>query len=198
MSDKENREEKNAAAFESSEERLRRVTVGEPGVLNGPIKLAQYNPEWPKQFAREAQRIRAALGDRAIRIEHVGSTSVPELIAKPIIDILLVVADSADERSYAPDLVAAGYVLRIREPDWHEHRLFNGPETDLNLHVFTSASVEIARMLRFRDRLRSHAEERERYARAKELLAKRTWKHVQDYADAKSQVIEEILARAGV
>jgi GrpB-like predicted nucleotidyltransferase (UPF0157 family) len=143
-------------------------------------------------------RIRAALGDRAIRIEHVGSTSVPEFIAKPIIDMLLVVADSADERSYAPDLVAAGYVLRIREPDWHEHRLFKGPETDLNLHVFSSGSVEIARMLLLRDRLRSHPEERERYARAKQLLARRTWKQVQDYADAKSKVIEEILARAGV
>src|SRR6516162_1576587 len=100
-----------------SEEKVRRATIGEPTVLNGPVELVDYNPEWPRQFAREAEHIRAVLGDRAIRIEHVGSTSVPGLIAKPIIDILLVVADSANEQAYAPALTAAGYVLRIREPD---------------------------------------------------------------------------------
>lgn len=148
----------------SSEDRLRRATLGEPNLLNGPIKLAEYNPEWPEQLSREAPRIRAALGARAVQIEHVGSTSVPGLIAKPIIDVLLVVEDSADEDSYIPALTAIGYVLRIREPEWHEHRMFKALEIDVNLHVFTSGSVEIHRMLLLRDRLRNDAQERPHYA----------------------------------
>ena len=179
-----------------SEEKVRRATIGEPAVLNGPVKLVDYNPEWPSQFAREAERIRTVLGDRALRIEHIGSTSVPGLVAKPIIDILLVVADSADEQSYAPTLTAAGYVLRIREPDWHQHRMFKGPEINLNLHVFTAGSAEIERLLLMRDRLRNDPEERQRHAHAKQLLASRTWKYVQDYADAKSEVIESIIGRS--
>src|SRR5437016_2647546 len=91
-------------------------------VLNGPIALAESNSEWAVQFARQAERIQAALGGPALRIEHVGSTAVPGLAAKPVIDMLLVVADSADEPSYVPALEAAGFVLRIREPGWHEHR----------------------------------------------------------------------------
>jgi len=164
-------------------------------VLDGPIALAEYNPEWPAHFAREAKRIQKALGDRALRIEHIGSTSVPGLAAKPVIDILLVVADSADEVSYVPALQAAGFVLRIREPQWHEHRLFKGPEIDLNLHVFTSGSVKIERILLRRDQLRENPAERQLYEQTKRELAGRTWKYVQDYADAKSDVIEGILRR---
>ncbi len=162
-----------------------------------PIVLADYDPHWPELYEREQRRIRAILGDRVVRIDHVGSTSVPGLAAKPIIDISLAVSDSADEGAYVPDLEAAGYVLRVREPDWHEHRLFKGPDTDINLHVFTIGSPEIERHLRFRDRLRTHPDERDRYLRTKRELAARRWKYVQDYADAKTQVIEEILGRAG-
>jgi GrpB-like predicted nucleotidyltransferase (UPF0157 family) len=121
---------------------------------------------------------------------------VPGLIAKPIIDIVLVVADSADEASYVPALAAEGYVLRIREPDWHQHRLLKGPETDVNLHVFSVGSAEVERMLRFRDLLRANPETRELYAKTKRELARRTWKYVQNYADAKSEVVEAILASA--
>lgn len=185
-----------SSAITLIEGKLRRVTIGEPTVLTGPIQLVEYNPEWPAQFAREAERIRGALGEGALRIEHIGSTSVPGLIAKPVIDILLVVTDSADEPSYAPALIAAGYVLRIREPDWHQHRLFKGPENNLNLHVFTQGSVEIERVLLLRDRLRNDPKERQRYAQAKRQLAARTWKFMQDYADAKSEIIESIIARA--
>lgn len=101
----------------------RKVTVGEPRPVNGPITFVVYNPTWPDAFGHEATRIRNALGERALGIEHIGSTSVPGLAANPIIDILLVVADSVDQPSYVPALEAAGYVLRPREPDWHEHRL---------------------------------------------------------------------------
>ena len=134
---------------------------------SGPIVLADYDPDWPQLYQREQRRIRATLGDRVVGIDHVGSTSVPGLAAKPIIDILLVVPDSSDEPDYVPDLEAAGYVLRLREPDWYEHRLFKGPDTDINLHVHSPSSPEIQRHLLFRDRLREHPDERELYLRKK-------------------------------
>lgn len=160
------------------------------------ILLSEYDPQWPQAFRREADRIRAALGERAIEIEHIGSTSVPGLAAKPVIDILVVVADSSNEQTYAPILESAGYSLRIREPHWHEHRVFKGPDTDINLHVFSSGCVEVDRIRMFRDWLRSHAADRDSYERTKRTLARREWKDVQGYADAKTAVIEEILARA--
>jgi GrpB-like predicted nucleotidyltransferase (UPF0157 family) len=110
---------------------------------------------------------------------------------------VVVVEDSSDEASFVPLLEAAGYTLRIREPDWFEHRLFKGPDIDINLHVFSEGASEVEKMLRFRDWLRSHPEDRERYASEKRRLAQKTWKHVQHYADAKTGVIEEILTKAG-
>ena len=180
----------------SSDAYLERVVVGELKPHGAPITLAAYDPTWPNLFALEAARIRKALGDRALRIEHVGSTAVPGLAAKPIIDILLVVADSADEPSYVPALEAAGFVLRVREPDWYEHRLFKGPAINLNLHVLSAGAAEIERVILFRDRLRAHPGERQLYEETKRDLARRTWKHVQHYADAKSAVVEAIIARA--
>src|SRR5688572_6963383 len=99
-----------------TDEEMRAVTVGEVRHLDGPVVLVDYDPVWRRLFEREAERIRAVLGDRVVRLEHAGSTSVPGLAAKPIIDIVLVVTDSADEPAYVPALEAAGYVLRIREP----------------------------------------------------------------------------------
>lgn len=179
-----------------SDDELRSVTVGELRPLEGPIELRENDPSWPLAFQREAARIRAALGARVRLLEHAGSTSVPGLPAKPRIDIVLAVPDSSDEAAYIPDLEAAGYVLWIREPDWLEHRMLKGPDTDINLHVFTAGCPEIDQMLLFRDWLRDHPEERELYAAAKRELVKKDWKYVQDYADAKTTVVQEILARA--
>ena len=179
-----------------TEEQIQRVTVGELKPLESQILLVPYHSEWPKNFDREAKRIKRALSERAITVEHIGSTAVPGLVAKPIIDILLAVADSADEASYVPALQAAGYVLRIREPDWHQHRLFKGPDTNINLHVFTHGSEEIQRTLMLRDWLRTNKADRELYARTKQTLASKKWKYVQNYADAKSEVVEAILQRA--
>jgi GrpB-like predicted nucleotidyltransferase (UPF0157 family) len=179
-----------------TDKELQSVTVGKLKPHNAPIALSEYDEEWPVLFAREAERVRRALSGRTLRIEHVGSTSVPGLCAKPIIDILLVVADSADEPSYVPALEAAGYTLKIREPHWFEHRLFKGPDTDINMHVFGAGASEIERMLRFRDRLRSCAADRKIYAQAKRSLARKVWRHVQHYADAKTSVINEIMSRA--
>jgi GrpB-like predicted nucleotidyltransferase (UPF0157 family) len=181
----------------TSEAEMRAAWVGEPPVLDGPIHLADYDAAWPALFEREAIRIRAILGDRVRRLEHVGSTSVPGLAAKPIIDICLVLDDSGDESTYVPDLEGAGYKLVIREPDWHEHRVFKGPDTNVNLHVYSVGDVEIERYLVFRDWLRTHDEDRELYERTKRELAGQTWKYVQHYADAKTGVVEGIIARAG-
>jgi GrpB-like predicted nucleotidyltransferase (UPF0157 family) len=180
----------------TSEEDIRRVTVGPVVLHNAPIELMGYDPRWPAIFDREASHIRAALGSLAIRIEHVGSTSVPGLAAKPIIDIVLAVPDSADEATYVPAMEAAGYVLRSREPQWHEHRLFKGPEADINLHVFSAGEAEIDRMVLFRDWLRGHDDDRDAYLRVKRELAQRTWRHVQHYADAKTAIVQEIMALA--
>jgi len=179
-----------------TEQQLREIVIGELKPLDGPIVIEEYDPEWPRRFEREEQRIRAALGDRAFQVEHAGSTSVPGLPAKPIIDIVLVVADTTDEEAYVPALEAAGYVLRIREPDWYEHRMFRERETNVNLHVFSAGCEEIDRMLVFRNWLRENASDRELYERTKRELAEKDWKYVQNYAHAKTAVVEEIIARA--
>ena len=179
------------------EQELQKHTIGKPTRIDGPIILVDYDPAWPALYEREAERIRGALGDRARLLEHAGSTSVPGLAAKPIIDMTLAVADTTAEGDYVPPLEAAGYVLRIREPDWYEHRLFKGTDPDVNLHVFSTGCEEIGRMLRFRDRLRSSPDDRALYLARKRELATRTWRYTQDYADAKTGVVAEILARAG-
>jgi GrpB-like predicted nucleotidyltransferase (UPF0157 family) len=179
-----------------TEEQIRAAQVGELAPLAGPIQIVDYDPEWPQLFEREAERVRAMLDDRVLLLEYVGSTSVPGLAAKPRIDMLLVVTDSADEPAYVPALEAAAYMLRTREPDWYEHRMFNGPDTDINLHVFSPGCPEIYRMLLFRNWLRSNASDRGLYERTKRELARKDWKYMQNYADAKTAVVEEILTRA--
>ena len=175
-------------------------TVGEVAPLEGKIVLAEPDQAWPELYAREEARIRASLGDRVVRIAHTGSTSVPRLAAKPIVDITMLVADVTDEPAWIPDLEAPGYVLRIREnePDWYDHRVFKGPDTNVNLHVFSDGCVEWERMVGFRDWLRTHDDDRQRYEDAKRDLATRDWEFVQNYADAKTAVVEEIMARAGL
>jgi GrpB-like predicted nucleotidyltransferase (UPF0157 family) len=179
-----------------TEEDLRAAWVMEPPKLAGKVQVVDYDPAWPGLFRREAERIRAVLGERVVQLEHVGSTSVPGLAAKPIIDIMLIVPDSSDEPAYVPDLEAAGYVLVIREPDWYQHRCFKGPDTSVNLHVYSPGCPEIERYLLFRDRLRGHPDDRAHYQQVKRELAERSWTYVQEYADAKTEVVESIIARA--
>jgi GrpB-like predicted nucleotidyltransferase (UPF0157 family) len=164
------------------------------------ITLVPYDPEWPALFAREQVRIRTALGDRVVRLEHTGSTSVPGLAAKPCIDMTMTVRDVLDEPAYVPSLESAGYrlVIREQEPEWYDHRLFTGPDTNVHLHVFSEGCRELDRMVGFRDWLRSHDDDRDLYERTKRDLARQIWQYVQNYADAKSSVIEEIAARAGI
>ena len=187
------RDPNDVAAYDES---LAKSYVGPPPELKTKIEIVEYDPEWPERYEREAARVHDVLGATVVRLEHAGSTSVPTLPAKPTIDIVLEVPDSADESSYAPDLLAAGYVLVIREPEWFEHRVFKGPETNINLHVFSAGCEETDRMLLFRDWLRANDADRERYAATKRELAARDWKYVQQYADAKTAIVTEIMSRA--
>jgi GrpB-like predicted nucleotidyltransferase (UPF0157 family) len=184
------------ASRTATEEQLRAVTLGEFVPLVGPIQIVDYNPDWPRLFECEAEQIQATLCDRVLLLEHVGSTSVPGLAAKPIIDLLLVVVDSADEPSYVPALEDAGYMLRIREPNWYEHRMCKGSDIGINLHVFSLGCPEIDRMLLLRNWLRSSPSDRWIYECTKRELACLDWKYTQNYADAKTATIEEILKRA--
>ena len=137
------------------------------------------------------------LGAEVLSLEHAGSTSVPELAAKPIIDIVLTVPDSADEAAYVPTLTAAGYRLLIPESDWFEHRLLKGAGHRHQPSCVHHRSGRDRSELRFRDRLRTHPSDRDLYARTKRSLARRQWRHVQHYAQAKSDVVREIVERAG-
>ena len=139
-------------------------------------------------------------------VEHVGSTSVPGLAAKPFLDVLLLVPDPGDEAAYVPRLEAAGFLLHVREPDWHQHRFLRGHDPEVQIHVFAVGSgfltsllvvvAPIAGWLLFRDRLRANEDERALYEKTKRQLAAKSWTRVQDYADAKSEVVEGIVARA--
>jgi GrpB-like predicted nucleotidyltransferase (UPF0157 family) len=170
----------------------------ETGLIGGAekraIKIVDYDADWPKKFETHARVIAGALGSSALRIEHVGSTSVPDLAAKPIIDILVVVPDSANESAYLPQLEAAGYVLRVREPDWNEHRMFRTPEKDVHIHIYSAGCPEIQRNLAFRDRLCRNTDDRRRYEQMKRALAAQEWSDMNAYAEAKTEVIDSIIA----
>ena len=187
-----------ALATPVTDEYLASVTIGERRPLNGKIHLVAYDDKWPAMFSVAADKIRSALRERALLIEHVGSTAVQSLSAKPIIDMVLAVEDSADESSYVPPLEEQGFILRAREPAWFQHRFLILKSDDMvwQLHVFSAECEEIERMLAFRDWLRTHDEDLQRYEDVKRELASRRWKHVQNYADAKSEVVREILSRA--
>jgi GrpB-like predicted nucleotidyltransferase (UPF0157 family) len=189
-------DEQRPKSVPATEAQILAATVGASVPLNKTVDLEPYNPEWPRWYATLEGQIRETLGATVLMIEHVGSTSVPGLCAKPVIDVVLAVPDSADEGAYVPPLERAGYVLRIREPDWFEHRMLKSAVIEGNIHVFSRACTEIGRMLAFRDWLRSNEDDRKLYERTKQELAARTWKYMQNYADAKTTVIEEIIERA--
>jgi GrpB-like predicted nucleotidyltransferase (UPF0157 family) len=159
------------------------------------ITIADYDPAWPARFERERARIGHALaGGVAVRIEHMGSTAVPGLAAKPIVDILVTVADSDDERAFAPALIRAGYELRVRECG---HRMFRTPERDVHVHVWADDDAEVRRHLAFRDHLRRSPADRDAYAALKRELARRDWEDMNEYAAAKDEFIRAVTARAG-
>jgi len=171
----------------------------EIGLIGGAemreVVLCDYNPDWPEQYETEAVKIRRALGNRVIQIEHIGSTAVPLLAAKPIIDILLIIADPGDEVEYLPALIETGYQLRVREPEDDQHRMFRTPERDVHIHIYPPWSSEVDRYLLFRDQLRASENDRIEYERTKRTLAQRAWADMNDYAAAKSELVEAIISR---
>jgi GrpB-like predicted nucleotidyltransferase (UPF0157 family) len=160
------------------------------------ITLTDYDPAWPARFRVRAAELRTILGDRARLIEHIGSTSVPGLAAKPVIDIVVGIDHPDDEQAYLPDLESAGYDLRVREPA-HRCLRIGEPGEPVNLHCYPPDHREVHRYLAFRDRLRADIGDRDLYAATKWTLARREWPDINYYAEAKRPVIDEILARAG-
>lgn len=169
--------------------------AGTPPAIE-PVVLVPYDPRWPRMFDEQADAIREVLAGQRITIEHVGSTAVPGLAAKPIIDIDLIVADSADEATYVPHLERAGFRLVLREPFWHQHRMLTRTAPAVNLHVFGPNAPEHIRHLVFRDWLRTHPGDRDLYGTAKRDLAAKTADTPADYNLAKNPIIDEIYARA--
>lgn len=171
------------------------VTTGElvGGVEKRRLVLSEHDPTWPARYAAHEERIRAALGGTAVLVEHVGSTSVPGLAAKPIIDVLVLVADVTAEEDYLPPLLDAGYLLRVREPG---HRMVRTPGLDVHVHINGAGDDRARDRVRMRDRLRSSDADRELYERTKRDLVSRDWPDMNAYADAKSDVIAQIMSRA--
>ena len=166
-------------------------------LIGGPEKrdivLVDYRPDWPAAFRREREKIVRALGATARRVDHIGSTAVPGLVAKPIIDIDLSVPDADDEAAYLPGLQAAGFHLRVREPG---HRMVRTADRGVQVHVCPAGSDWERRHLLFRDRLRHDPADRSAYARLKQELAAREWPDLNAYAAAKGTLIAEIMVRA--
>lgn len=174
-----------------------REPIDDSFLVGGPerreIVLVDYDPSWPERFTAERTKIKAALGAAALRIEHIGSTAVPGLVAKPIVDMLVTIPDVEDEPCYLPALERTGYVLRVREPG---HRMLRTPQLDVHLHVWPDDAPAVEAHLAFRDRLRSSIEDRNLYAATKRRLARQDWPTMNHYASAKTEVIRQILARA--
>jgi GrpB-like predicted nucleotidyltransferase (UPF0157 family) len=163
------------------------------------IEVSDPDAAWSRWYDDLAARIRAALGWRALQLEHFGSTAVPGLPAKPIIDIDLTVADPDREDRYVPALEAIGFQLVVREPWWYGHRVLRNDAPRCNLHVFGPDSPEVVRHRIFRDWLRGNPNERDRYAAAKRQAASQAnaaGEHVMQYNARKQQVIREIYLRA--
>ena len=156
------------------------------------LVLEDHQADWPEAFAGHERRIREALG-ATVQIEHIGSSSVPGLAAKPIIDILVVVEDVTSEKEYLGQLVAAGYELRVREPG---HRLVRTPARDVHVHILEAGDPAADDYLLLRDHLRTHPDDRALYERTKRSLIAEDWADMNAYAEAKTEMIAAIKARA--
>ncbi|HEY1484453.1 MAG TPA: GrpB family protein [Micromonosporaceae bacterium] len=186
------------ATYFTPDQLAARAVGGRPAQPTTKITLDDYDPEWPKLFEVEAVRIRSALGPSALAIEHVGSTAVPGLAAKRRLDIDLIVADPADESAYVPVLEPAGYFLRSRDPEWYEHRCLWTEDHGVNLHVFGPDCDEHLRHLIFRDWLRAHPADRDRYEAEKRRVAEEHPWDAAEYINQKAGVIIDILRSAGL
>lgn len=155
------------------------------------LHLAEYDARWPEQFEEHRRRIAHALGPRAQRIEHIGSTSVPGLAAKPVIDVLVAGAMPEDARVRTA-LERAGYGIIVDEPG---HALFAPSDRTAHVHLWAEPQ-DVERHLLFRDWLRRHPEDCALYEHVKREFTKRQWETQNDYAEAKTAVVHTIMRRA--
>jgi GrpB-like predicted nucleotidyltransferase (UPF0157 family) len=181
--------------FHGTPEQMAAALVGEPPATWQSIIIEDYDPAWADRFAAASSLLDEALSGLILAIEHVGSTSVPGLPAKPIIDIDLLIGDTADESRYLPALEELGYRLVLREPWWYGHRMLVSPAEDVHLHVWPSGAPEPVRHRLFRDWLRAHPADRDLYAATKRRLARDTVHRPGDYSLAKNDVIDDIYVR---
>ncbi|WP_175007361.1 GrpB family protein [Burkholderia lata] len=158
------------------------------------IEVVPYDSKWPELFLALKTDIETALAENALTIEHVGSTAVPGLAAKPVVDIDLIVDNPDEEALYVPALEAMGYTLTVRERSWYQHRMLRFDSPRVNLHVFGPNCPEHIRHILFRDWLCSRPEDRQRYAMAK-ALAKNRVDNVQSYNENKRNTVEDIYRR---
>ena len=175
----------------------RRADVEEVELIGGSEKrhlaVVGYDESWPGIFLHHQGRLRKALGTVAVEVEHIGSTSVPGLAAKPIVDILVTVDDITAEEDYLRPLLAAGYELRTREPG---HRLVRTPARDVHVHILQRGIQAVDNYLRFRNRLRADTDDRILYEDTKRALLNQGFDDMNAYADAKTAVIAAIMGRA--
>lgn len=172
-----------------------RVVIDPPEGLiepRPPIEVVDYDPEWPALFEAEAARLRQALGDVAVRIEHVGSTAVPGLAAKPTVDIQVSVPDVADRDAYAGRLEDLGYE-HVPDPDFVDYPFFGWPSAKaprtFNLHVCQAGTENERRHLAFRDLLRSDPDARDEYAALKRELALKHGNDIEGYVADKDAFV---------
>ena len=161
-----------------------------------PIALVPYDPTWPSRFEEWKQRLLAALPQPPHRIDHVGSTAVPGLAAKPVVDIQISVGDPNDEASYVPAIESLGVQLRNRDEDHRFFRPFAALPRDVHVHVCQAGSEWERRHLLFRDYLRAHPAARQAYLQAKEEAAARWADDRVAYTEAKGMVIGQLTAEA--
>jgi GrpB-like predicted nucleotidyltransferase (UPF0157 family) len=173
---------------------LDRILIG--GMEKMQIVIRDYDPAWAARFQIESAKIKRALGPTALGIEHIGSTSVPGLAAKPIVDILVMVRAPEDEATYSPLLVAARYELRVREPEFCEHRMFRTPARDVHVHIFAPQTEPVIEYRLLREWLKKSPEDRELYASTKRALARQDWEDTNRYAEAKTEVVQTVLRHA--
>jgi GrpB-like predicted nucleotidyltransferase (UPF0157 family) len=180
-----------------TEGQLQSISVGQRDTRRSAIELVPNDPAWAGHFARLSRDIRSALGSRLIAVEHVGSTAIPGLPAKPIIDIDATIYNPADESGYRDVLEGLGFALTIREPEWHQHRMFKLSDPRTNLHIYADNCSLPMRDVAFRDLLRNDRQAALAYSELKRELSSQEWSSSQHYAEGKSELIIDLLSGHG-
>jgi GrpB-like predicted nucleotidyltransferase (UPF0157 family) len=168
------------------------------GLKRGAVTLAKHHGEWAAAFEAEKANLEQLAGDVALDIQHFGSTSIPGLAAKPIIDILMAVRSLSEVIKIRPALESAGYEYRENGSDDVQILFAKGPEVKRThyLHITALGSSGWQNPLAFRDYLRTHPDELRRYEELKQNLAERYSDHREQYTAGKKDYVDEVVTRA--